>query len=175
MHRSLAAATRLLAVAFLACGCASTLEELPPGALELRVDCNTRVYGPHVPGRVKFWVDIINRSGGAVSPEKLRVELRVLRAGEPDAVALKQSWTYSTAGDMSLSSTGRVVIGDGNKMTIPILPERNDPNSTAPDLPLKLLPAGQYEVVAVLNDLHTSRPCPLRIERPDLKLIGRPR
>jgi len=176
MHRLPFALPALAAPLLLALGCATTLEDLPSeGALDIRLDANTKVYGPHVPLRIKFWVDITNQSGGPVSPEKLRVELRVHPAGDRETVALKQSWTYSTASDRGISGTGRVVIAPGKRLTLPIEPERRDPNATADDIPLKLLPQGEYDLVAVLNGRHTSKPCRIRIERPDLKLLGRPR
>lgn len=175
MHPFFAFVARTVPLLLLAAGCASTLEELPPTALDIRLDVNTRVYGPHVPVRIKFWVDLINQSGGAVSPENLRIELQVFRVGQPQQVVIKQSWSYATGADRTSSGASGVVIGAGKTMKIPILPERHDPNATASDFPLKLLPEGQYQIVAVINDRHVSRPCELRIERPDLQLLGRPR
>ncbi len=51
-------------------------------------------------------------------------------------------------------------------MTIPVVPEKGV------EFPLEILRAGDYDIVAVVNERFTSRPYPLRIVRPDLEAYG---
>ncbi len=52
-------------------------------------------------------------------------------------------------------------------MTIPVVPERGV------EFPLEILSAGDYDIVAVVNERFTSDPYPLSIVRPDLEAYGR--
>ncbi len=145
-------------------GCAAvTLENLDAeGALDVRLDANARAYSPTAPIRLKFFVDMTNASGRTVSLERLRIELRAFREDSPDAIALRQSWTYRQQENVHL--------GDRKKITIPIVPEKGEPGGAASEFPLELLPEGSYGIVAVVNGRHASRPYRLRIARPDLEV-----
>ncbi len=166
MNRNLLKAAALLVAALAGVGCVTTIDKLDPnGSLDVAVECKMHAYGPHVPVPIKFWVDITNKSGKTVSLERLRIELQATPAKSPDWIALKQSWTYRNAPETYLAN--------GKRLTIPIVPERGDEkNMTGSEFPLELLPAGDYSIVAVVNGKHISRPCPLRIERPDTRRPG---
>lgn len=147
----------------------SELEE--PGALDVRVSTANPV---HAPGRkLKFLVDVTNRTSSTLDLADLSVELRVLgrlgpeghaldghelRASDPDRparVLLRQDWVYRWGREMLLAP--------GKRLTVPVVPE------AGLELPVGSLPEGAYEVVAVINDRHESAPCRLQVLRPDLR------
>ncbi|MBI4606594.1 MAG: hypothetical protein HY721_31920 [Planctomycetes bacterium] len=163
--------TLLAAAAALAAagGCrAVTLSEIEErGAIDVRLDANARAFVPTTPQRVKFFVDITNKTSGTVSLARLKIELLAYGEGKPDQVQIRQSWTYRYPKE--------VFLGAGKRFTIPIVPERGTaatpgaPVGTASELPLEHLPEGSYEIVAVVNGRHASPPYKLQVARPDLR------
>lgn len=174
----------LLLLALSVTGCTVPIRSIEePDAIEVKLDSNVRAYGPEVPVRLKFFVDIVNHAGRVVDATSLAVELRVRESGADSRVRLRQNWVYRWP--------ERVYLQPERRLTIPIVPERGDSNerleglspqemqaqvmaarggqqATAPELPVEALPEGQYEVVAVVNERFQSQPYSIRIVRPDL-------
>ena len=122
------------------------------GALEVRVDANART---HQPGRkIKFVVDITNRSERSLDLAALKVELQARTDAQGGPVRLRQDWTYRWNQEMLLPP--------GKRVTVPIVPE------AGVEFRLEMLEAGKYAIVAVVNGRHESPPYSLVIARPDL-------
>jgi len=140
-----------------ACGCSTavpidTLQD--EGAIEVRLDANARM---HQPGRkIKFFVDITNRSERSLDLAALNVELQARTDADARSgpVRLRQDWTYKWEQEMLLPP--------GKRITVPIVPE------AGVEFRLEMLEAGKYAIVAVVNGRHTSAPYALVIARPDL-------
>ncbi len=182
MTRSLTLACA--ASAFLAsCGAVPMSEIEAPDALEVHLDGNASVV---VPGRrLKFFVDVFNRSPNEIVFDELRVELRVTKTDTPpEDIALRQTWRYrdGTAGRIDPPR-----IRPDRRLTLPVVPEEgsavpllrgqkispsNLPNGSG-EFPLALLAPGDYDVVAVVNDQFTSRPYRMKVARPDLHAARR--
>lgn len=144
-----------LASLVLLAGCASTVpvSQLEgDGALEVHLDANARA---HAPGReLKFFVDIVNKSGHVVDLADLEVELQVITP--PRKVQLRQDWRYRWGREMLLPPE--------KKLSVPIKPE------PGLELPIEHLAEGTYQIVAVVNGRFSSRPYSLRNLRPDLRV-----
>src|SRR5688572_27945970 len=138
-----------------ACGCSAPvpIDALEDGAaIEVRLDANART---HQPGRkIKFFVDITNRSERPLDLAALKVELQARTDPRAGPVRLRQDWTYRWGQEMLLPP--------GKRVTVPIVPE------AGVEFRLEMLEAGQYAIVAVVNGRHESQPYSLVIARPDL-------
>jgi hypothetical protein len=122
------------------------------GALDVRLDASSRA---QLPGKqIKFWVEITNRSPHTLDLADLRVELQAVQVAEREKICLRQDWTYRWNQEIRLLP--------GKRLTVPIVPEKGV------EFPLEILREGKYEIVAVVNERHASRPWPLQISRPDL-------
>ncbi len=144
----------------LASGCRMPhLHELTGGDdIEVRLDCNSKV---HMPGRrIKFFVDLVNQTGTNVDVSGVEIELKASPRGELETISLRHHWRYRWSCDSP-------PLRPGKRMTIPVVPEKGV------EFPLEILRAGDYDIVAVVNERFTSRPYPLAIVRPDLKAYGR--
>jgi len=144
----------------IACGSVELAELEKDNDVEIVIDSTSRVV---VPGRpIKFYVDIVNRSGRTLDVGDLKVELRVSPHAEPETVSLRQTWTYrERRGDARAQFP---LIKDGKKLTIPVLPERD-----SSEFPLEILAPGDYLVSAAINGRHVSRRhYRLEVVRPDL-------
>ena len=152
-------AAPLLAPLSAGCGALELAAVEDVSQVEIRVDANSRVA---IPGRrMKFFVDIVNRSGKTLDVGDLKVELRVSPQTDPDTVSLRQTWTYRESRDPGGQFP---LILDGKKLTIPLLPERD-----SSEFPLEILTPGDYTVTAAVNERSVSRRrYPLAIARPDL-------
>ena len=137
------------------CGCSAPMpiDALEDGAaIEVRLDANART---HQPGRkIKFFVDITNRSERSLDLAALKVELQARTDPRSGPVRLRQDWTYKWGQEMLLPP--------GKRVTVPIVPE------AGVEFRLEMLEAGQYAIVAVVNERHESQPYSLVIARPDL-------
>jgi hypothetical protein len=155
--------------AFLLAGCTAVgINELQsPEALEVRLDANATAYGANPARRIKFFVDVTNRSGSTINLSGLKVELRALPDAASDAVLLREEWTYRWP--------QKVLLKADRKLSVPILPERPEPGGVPGEFPLHLLTPGDYRIIAVVNDRHLSSPYRLKILRPELgrSLAGR--
>ncbi len=142
----------------LASGCRTPhLHELTGGDIEVRLDCNSKA---HMPGRrIKFFVDLINQTGTNVDVSGVEIELKASPRGELETISLRHSWRYRWRVDSP-------PLRPGKRMTIPVVPEKGV------EFPLEILRAGDYDIVAVVNERFTSRPYPLAIVRPDLGSSG---
>jgi len=141
-------------------GCASTvrLSDLPSDAdVEVVLDANVRTYQPG--RRLKFFVDVTNRTSRTLDLADFRVELQA--KGTQDKVQLRQDWTYRWDRTMVLLPEKRI--------TVPIVPE------AGLEFPLEVLAQGSYDIVAVVNDRYTSKPYSMRVLRPELLSSPRPR
>lgn len=150
-HHSIIAAMALLA----ACGCSAPVpvdSVTEAGALEVRLDANARTCQPGK--KIKFFVDITNRSEHSLDLAALSVELQARGDAQAGAVRLRQDWTYRWGREMLLPP--------GKRLTVPIVPEQGV------EFRLEMLEAGQYSIVAVVNGKHASQPYPLVVARPDL-------
>jgi len=138
-----------------ACGCSTAVpidSVQDEGAIEVRLDANART---HQPGRkIKFFVDITNRSERSLDLAALNVELQARTDAQAGPVRLRQDWTYKWGQKMLLPP--------GKRVTVPIVPE------AGVEFRLEMLEAGKYAIVAVVNGRHESPPYSLVIARPDL-------
>jgi hypothetical protein len=153
-------AALLCALTLTGCGSVTITDLDDAAALDIKLAVNAANFQANLPGKLKFWVDITNRSGRRLSLERLKIELRTARQGTVEPVLLRQAWTYR--------HNEKVFLEPDKRLTVPIVPERAPPGSPGNEFPLELLPPGAYEIVAVVNEKHLSKPCALRVQRPDL-------
>lgn len=133
------------------------LHELTGGDIEVRLDSNSKA---HIPGRqIKFFVDLVNQTGGDVDVSGVKIELRASPRGSPETISLRHSWRYRW-------KIGSPPLHPGKRLTIPVVPEQGV------EFPLEILTAGDYDIVAVVNERFSSGPYPLAIVRPDLEAVG---
>ena len=157
----------LTPAAILACaigGCQSVgVDQLDSErALEIHLDANSRSCVANMPRPLKFFVDITNHTRSTINLTQLTVELRAIRERAPETIVLREEWTYRWPQEVLLEPT--------KKLSIPIVPERSSPG-VAGEFPLAALARGEYGIIAVVNDRHTSAPYRLQVLRPDLTRI----
>ena len=125
----------LSTVAFGAAGCGTipvdSLKETTD--LEIGLDASARAYAPGV--RVKFFVDVFNRSGAPVDLSGLKIELVASPARNPKIVALREQWTYRWPSDMP-------PLRPEKRLTVPVVPE------SGTEFQIDQLVPGMYRVVA---------------------------
>jgi hypothetical protein len=162
-----------LTLSALAAGCGLSshriADDTTADSMLVRLDANARVIDPS--HRLKFFVDIVNETGGVVDVSDIAIELAVSKADEPERTRLRRTWKYSTG--------TRVDLQPGKKATFPIVPEvarRELPEAllgqadtsvvAVSEFPLTLLEPGDYNVVARVNDRWSSEPYPLSVPEP---------
>jgi hypothetical protein len=138
--------------------------------LDVVLDATARAV---VPGKkIKFFVEITNRTGSHLDLGDVAIELTASPKGDPATVALRKTWTYRL--------NRPLVLAPGKRATLPIVPETITGRSAVlgqevsiGEFPLAQLAEGDYEIRATVNGLRTSPPYPLRVSRPDLEALLR--
>ena len=132
------------------------IDELNGDDVTVALDASARV---HLPGRrIKFFVDLHNRSDATVDLQDLEVRLEARSTTAPETVSLSEEWTYRWEEGLSIPGQKR--------LTVPILPERS---RQLWEFPLEQLSPGSYRITAIVNERLRSKPYLLSVERPELR------